>query len=280
MRARPVGLPLSTLPVAAAQAAEHFRDLLVPILGDDLISLFVDGGTTFPDRPAVPGDLDLGVVVTNVSEEERDPGRWIGVPTSRPTRVAAAQQTVENEHGRSLDATYLLLEEMGDHERPGEAFFAARRHNRWPVVRAHWLAGQYVLVHGTSPSDLVVTPKPEDLRRALSREVEHLERHVYEGDASDPYEATFAVLNGCRVLYTLSTGSPVISKRSAGDWGLTHLAARWHPAIRAAGRSYDGVATAEEDELLRVTMPSFVEMVRERLPLLRPRPPGQPPRWG
>jgi len=264
----------------AAQAAERFCELLVPVLGDDLVSVFLDGGTTFPDRPLVPGDLDVGVVIAHVSEDERDPGRWHDAPSSRPARVAAAQQAVAKEYDRSIDATYLLLEEMAGHDRPGEAFFGALRHNRWPVVRAHWLAGQYVLIHGRSPAELVVAPKPEDLRRALSRGVEHLERHVYEGDASDPYEATFAIWNGCRVLYTLETANPVISKRSAGDWGLAHLPERWHPAIRAAGRSYDGIATAEDNELLRVEMPSFVEMLRERLPLQRPRPPGEPPRWG
>lgn len=279
MRARPDGIPTSALPAVALEASKQFRDLLLTILGDDLVSLFVHGGTTFPDRPEVPGDLDLGVVIAQATQEERDPDRWYDDPGSRPARIAAAQQSVEGRHGRSIDATYLLLAEMGGHDRPGEAFFFQRRNNGWPVLRAHWLGGQYVVIHGPSPADFVVEPRPEDMRRALSREVEHLERHVYEGDASDPYEATFAVWNGCRVLYTLATGSAVISKRSAGTWGLTNLPARWHPAIRAAGRSYDGAATDEDRELLRVTMAPFVEMVRQSLPLARLRSPGQPPRW-
>lgn len=279
MRARPDGIPISDLPPVAAAAAQYFSDLLIPILGDDLLSVFVHGGTTFPDRPEVPGDLDLGVVVASVSPDERDPGRWHKHPASRPARVAAAQISVEKKFQRDIDATYLVLEEVGGHDRPGGAFFLARRFNGWPVLRAHWLAGQYVLIHGRSPDDLVQPPTAEDLRRCLSREIEHLERHVYEGDAADPYEATYAIWNGCRILYTLATGNPVISKRSAGTWALDHLVERWHPAIRAAGRSYDGTATPEDRELLRVAMPPFVEMVRERLPLARPRPPGQPPRW-
>jgi hypothetical protein len=179
-----------------------------------------------------------------------------------------------------VDADYLLTEEMSGHDRPRAAFFAARHHNRWPVVRAHWLAGQYVHLHGCRPEDVVVAPRQDDLRRALSREIEHLERHVYEGDAADPYEATFAIWNGCRVLYTLTTGSPVVSKRSAGAWALANLPERWHAAVHAAGRAYDGVATAEDNELLRVTMPPFVEMVRAHLPYTTPRPPGHIPRWG
>lgn len=279
MRARPHGIPITDLPPAAAAAAEHLRDALLAILGDDLVAMWVDGGTTFPDRPLVPGDLDVCVVVANLTPDERNPDRWHDDPGSRPARVAAAQQSIEGEQDRNIDASYLVVDEMGGHDRPGAAFFAVRRHNAWPVVRLHWLAGQYVHLHGRRPDDLVVSPTEEDLRRALSREIEHLERHVYEGDAADPYEATYAIWNGCRVLHTLVTGSPVLSKRSAGSWGLANLPARWHSAIHAAGRAYDGVATAEDNELLRVTMPPFVEMVRDRLPLTKPSPPDQLPRW-
>jgi hypothetical protein len=70
----------------------------------------------------------------------------------------------------------------------------------------------------------------------------------------------------------------VISKRSAGAWAIEHLPERWHAAIRAAGRSYDGVASAADREMLRVTMGPFVAMVRERLPSRRGRA-GARPRW-
>lgn len=273
------GIPIDDLPPTAAAAAEDLRDELLAIFGYDLVGVWVDGGTTFADRPDVTGDLDITAVVANLTSEERDPDRWLNDPRSRPSRVAAAQLAVEREHDRDIDATYLLLEEMGRHDRPGGAFFESRRHNTWPIVRAHWLAGQYVHLHGRRPTELVVPPTEQDLRRALSRELEHLERHVYEGDASDPYEATYAIWTGCRILHALETGSPVISKRSAGAWGLARLSERWHPAIDAAGRAYDGVATDEDNELLRETMPAFVEMVRERLPLTKPCPPGEPPRW-
>jgi hypothetical protein len=275
-----VSISLDELPPPAALAGVRLRDAAIEILADDLVGMWVDGGTTFPDRPLVPGDLDVCVVLTNVTPEEREPRIWSNDPQSRPARLVAAERAVEGEYGRSVDADYLLTEEMSGHDRPRAAFFAARHHNRWPVVRAHWLAGQYVHLHGCRPEDVVVAPRQDDLRRALSREIEHLERHVYEGDAADPYEATFAIWNGCRVLYTLTTGSPVVSKRSAGAWALANLPERWHAAVHAAGRAYDGVATAEDNELLRVTMPPFVEMVRAHLPYTTPRPPGHIPRWG
>ena len=273
-------IPLNDLPDPAAAAARQLSDALLGILGNDVVGVWIDGGTTCPDRPLVPGDLDVSVVVTNLTPDERDPGFWHDDPESRPARVAAAQASAGREHDRYIDASYLVVEEIGGHDLPGAAFFAPLRHNRWPIVRAHWLAGQYVHLHGRRPEELVVAPTESDIRRAMSREIEHLERHVYEGDESDPYEATYAIFSGSRVLYTLATGSPVVSKRSAGTWGLANLPRRWHPAIDAAGRAYDGAASAEDNELLRRTVPPFVQMVRSKLPLTKPRPPGQPPRWG
>ena len=161
MRERPHGIPISDLPPDAAAAAEHLRDALLAILGDDLVAMWMDGGTTFPDRPLVPGDLDVCVVVTNLTVDERDPGRWHDDLESRPARVAATQQALEREHGHHIDASYLVVDEMGARGRPGAAFFAARRDNGWPIVRAHWLAGQYVHLHGRRPEDLVVPPTEE-----------------------------------------------------------------------------------------------------------------------
>ena len=60
---------------------------------------------------------------------------------------------------------------------------------------------------------------------------------------------------------------------------MKHLPHRWHEAIRAADRAYDGDPTEHDEEVLREAMAPFVAMVRERLPLVEPRPPGQPPRW-
>ena len=279
MRASRPGLPTSALPPTALSAAEHLRSALLSVLGRDLVAMWVDGGTTFPDRPLTTGDLDVSIVLADVTPDERDPNLWRSDPTSRPSRVIAERRAVERAHGYDIDANELVLDEMGGHDRPGAAFVSARRLNVWPIVRAHWLAGQYVHLHGLRPEDLVVAPTAEDLRRSLSREVEHLERHVHEGDAADPYEATYAVCTGCRVLYALATGSPVVSKRSAAAWGRANLPERWHAAIDAAGRAYDGAASPEDHELLRRTMPSFVEMVRGHLPLSKPRAPGQLPRW-
>lgn len=268
---------IDDLPEAAAGASLQLRDALLAILGD-VQAMWVHGGTTFADRPARPGDLDIAVVVANVLPRERTPSTWRHDPESRPSRIEAAAASISERSGLTLDTTYLRLEEVGGRRQPTLAFEQARRETSWAVSRAHWLAGQYVLLHGRRPEALVVAPTAPELRRALDRELEHLERHVLEGDADDLYEATYAIWNGARILHTLETGSPVISKRSAGAWAIDHLPERWHPAIRAAGRAYDGIASDSDRETLQVTMAPFVAMVRERLPS-RPARIGARPRW-
>ena len=271
-------ISIDALPKAATAASLQLRDALLTILGDGLVSMWVHGGTTFADRPARPGDLDMAAVIAQVAPAERRPRTWRADPDSRPNRIYAAERSIAETCGLALDTTYLLLAEVPRRAQPPMAFHRARRETSWAVSRAHWLAGQYVLLHGRPPEELVAPPTSSELRRALDRELEHLERHVFEGDANDPYEATYAIWNGARILHTLETGNPVISKRSAGAWGIEHLPERWHAVIRAAGRAYDGVGTAADNETLRVTMAAFVGMVRERLPASSRRTSGRP-RW-
>jgi hypothetical protein len=264
------------LPDYAASAADRFRQDLLAIFASDLVAIWMHGGTTFDDRSRVRGDIDLAVILSNLGADEQRARVWRDDPTSRPYRASQLPKAFRNELDLGFDVTYMVVSE--DSRLVAPAFFARRQGPPSAVERAHWLAGQYVLVHGQFPEELVQPPTEAELAHELDREIEHLERHVYEGDANDPYEATYAVWNGCRVLHTLATGSPVLSKRSAGAWGLQHLPERWHPVIRAAGRSYDGEATAEDLNLLRDTMAPFVEMVRSHLPAPAERA-DKPPRW-
>ena len=273
-----MSLPIDAVPKAAAESSLLLVGAVAALLGDDLVGAWLHGGTTFPDRPRRTGDLDICVVVARAAPAERDPRAWLSDPRSRPNRLYAAQASVSQDRGVAIDATFLLAGEMAGAAPPAEAFNRDRPVVSWPVYRAHWRAGQYVLLRGRGPEAMVTAPTRSELERSLDRELEHIERHVYEGDAADPHEATYAIWNGCRILYTLATGSPVISKRSAGAWGLGHLPERWHAAIEAAGRAYDGEADDTDNELLRVSMAPFVEMVRARLPAVEPRPSG-PPRW-
>jgi hypothetical protein len=273
-----MSIPFEQIPEAAAEASRLLAEQIADVLGDDLVGVWLHGGTTFPDRPRKVGDLDICAVISQATPAERNPASWRDDPQSRPSRLHAAQNSIAHDRNVAFDTTSLLVYEIGGGEPPAEAFNQARPVLSWPIYRAHWRAAQYVHLHGRGPEEMVIAPSWVELERALDRELEHLERHVYEGDAADPYEATYAIWNGCRILYTLETGSPVISKRSAGAWALEHLAESWHAPIEAAGRAYDGEADSSDHELLRLNMAPFVAMVRERLPATEPRPLG-PLRW-
>jgi Domain of unknown function (DUF4111) len=258
---------LEELPTLASRAWSRLRDQVRGAVGDDLTALWGYGGTVFPDRPRRLGDLDTFAVLERIPDEE----------TRR--KLEQAETEIEREHGIEWDNWYVLATDARRSEPPPHALDPARRHTSWAIDRAQWHAGRYVRLSGRAPEELVPASTWPEVEAALSRELEHLERHVDEGD-DDPFEATYAIWNGSRILYAISTRDVSISKRSGGTWALEHLPERWHEAIVAAGRAYDGEATPRDEEVLRGTMAAFVAMVRERLPLIDPRPPGEPPRWG
>ena len=244
-------IPIEGVPAVARTAWTRLRDELAAILGDDLVAIWAFGGTASAPATAPFGDLDTFVVIRRAVDER----------TARA--IDNAQETIAGETGVEWD-TWVVLED--DARSPGLLRHAWRdRHNEtWAIDRAHFLAGRYVLLHGAEPAGLVPPPAAGELDAALHAEVDHLERHVEAGD-TDPYEATYAVLNGSRIIRAIETGDATISKREAGPWGLDHLSDRWHPALHAAIRAYDRQATPEDEALIAREMAPFVAMVRERL---------------
>jgi Domain of unknown function (DUF4111) len=261
-----VSVSLDEIPEGPRIAWVRLRDELQAILGNDLVALWAHGGTTFPDLPRRMGDLDTYAVVDRPPDEE----------TVR--RIVEAHATIARDHGVDWDAWYVLADDARRSEIPRHAFRSERRDTSWAIHRAHWLAGRYVHLYGREPGEIVPAPTWAELEVDLRRELEHLERHVVEGD-HDPFEATYAIFNGSRILHAVETGNVVISKRSAGAWSLEHLPRHWRAAIHAAGRAYDGTATTKDAALLRTAMAPFVAMVRKRLPPLDEAAPEARPRW-
>jgi hypothetical protein len=157
-------ISIDDLPEAAAAASLQLRGALLAILGDDLVSMWVHGGTTFADRPTRPGDLDIVAVIAKVDPGERTPRTWRADPGSRPSRVRDAEDSIAEGSGLAFDSTYLLLDDLGERRQPPLAFHRAHRETSWAVSRAHWLAGQYVLLHGRPPEELFAPPTSSELR--------------------------------------------------------------------------------------------------------------------
>lgn len=260
------GVAVDDLPDVARAAWTRLRDELQAILGDDLVAMWAHGGTVALDGPARAADLDTYVILNRRPDE----------PTAQ--RIEAIHDAIARELGVDWDAWYVLADDARRSDAPSHAFREGRRDTSWAINRAHWLAGRYGLLYGQEPVEIVLAPTRPEIEADLQRELEHLERHVVEGD-TDPYEATYAILNGSRIVHAVETGNPAIfSKAGAGAWALTHLPARWHPAIRAATRAYAGQATPEDVRLLGTEMAGFVAMVRERLPA-PDEPARKSPRW-
>jgi aminoglycoside adenylyltransferase-like protein len=247
-----MSVALDELPEDARTAWLRLRDDLGAILGGNLLALWAHGGTTFPDRPRRRGDLDTYAVL------ERAPD------TATCRAIDEAQTRIGREEGAEWDAWYVLAEAARDRARPCDACRDGRLDESWAIERAHWHGGQYAPLFGPSPEEIVPAPTWAEITVDLRSELDHLERHVAAGD-DDPVEATYAIFNGCRILRALETRDVIVSKRSAGAWGLEHLSPPWHPAIRAAWQAYDGEPTPEDVDVLRGTMSPFVAMVAERL---------------
>lgn len=262
-----VGVELQELPPTARVAWSDLRDRLRSVLGDDLVAMWAHGGTTSIGDPAHAGDLDTYVIVSSRPDE----------PTAR--RIEESHAVTAEAHSVEWDAWYVLADDARSSDRPSHAWREGRRDTSWAIHRAHWLAGRYVNLHGAHPEGVVREPTWDELRGELDRELEHVERHVVEGD-TDPHEATYAILTGSRILRALAMRDVVISKRAAGTWAVDHLPERWHAALQTALRTYDGQGTAAaEKHLLATEMAPFVSFVREHLPPPTDRPPAALPRW-
>ena len=260
------GIPLDRIPTSAWTAWVALRSDLQRILRDDLVAMWAHGGTISVDDPAHRGDLDTYVILSRQPDGET------------ASAVQDAQDAIARDLVVEWDAWYVLADAARGADPPRHAWREERRDTAWAINRAHWLAGRYANLHGPEPSELVRAPSWEELKIELDRELEHIERHVVERD-TDPYEATYALLNGSRVLHALETRDVALSKRGAGSWALEHLPDRWHPALRAATRTYDGRPAEGDAALIAEQMAPFVAFVRERMPPTDGRPAGALPRW-
>ncbi|MFI5048195.1 MAG: hypothetical protein ACHQIG_14100, partial [Acidimicrobiia bacterium] len=84
-----MSISIRQLPERVADTSRRFRDELAGILGDDLVGMWLYGGTTFPDRPRRAGDLDFCAAIASATPEERDPSVWTGDAGSRPQRIVS-----------------------------------------------------------------------------------------------------------------------------------------------------------------------------------------------
>lgn len=233
----------------AREACERLRDHLLATVGDDLVALWAYGAATFPDPPRRLGDVDTHGILAH------PPG------PATATRIDAAHGAIAGDLGIEWDSWYVLATDAGRSEAPRHAFRPDAIDHAWALHRAHWLSGQYVVLHGADARAIVPEPAWAELEEALDDELEYIDGLIAAGE-DDAYHAAFSIWNGCRICYSLQTQDVVVSKRAAAAWALEHLPARWHDAIIAAGRSYDDELRPGDEDLLRRDIAPFVVYVR------------------
>ena len=244
-------LPLEVLPAETRLACERLRDALEDALGAELVALWTYGAATFPDCPGGLGDVDTHGVLTHAP----------GAETSR--KIEAIHDAIENDLGIEWDSWYILESDVTSAKPPKHALHEHLVDDAWALHRAHWLAGQYIALSGTPPTDFVPPPSWEELQGALRKEISFIEQFVTER-RDDPGHAAYAMLNGCRVLYSVEARNVVISKWAAGLWALKSLEKTWHAPIQAAMRLYDAETMPGDAPLLTESMAPFIGFVRDR----------------
>jgi hypothetical protein len=208
-------------------AAAALRAGLLAAFGTDLRALYLYGAVTFPETEGI-SDLDYHAILVR-----------------RPT---AAQQAALRElearlasdhppYGGDLDGWIILLDDARRSAPPSHLLLPELSDGSWALHRAHWLAGQCVILHGPSPADIVPEPAWDELRAALICEL-----NFAAGDHGD----AFAVLNACRIIRSVATGDVVQSKFGSAWWALQNLPGEHGPAISAAMATYRGAGTDDD----------------------------------
>jgi hypothetical protein len=245
-------IPLESLPEEVRLACMRLCNELKDLLGPELISLWAYGAATRPDRPKRLGDVDTH-----------------GVLRSRPARHTAVRieelhAAIARDLGIEWDSWYVVGKDARSAPPPKHALRENLVDSSWSLHRAHWLAGEYVLLHGCTAANLIQPPTWPEMEAGLRGELSFLTRLSEEG-GRDADHTAYAVSNACRIIYSLENRNVVVSKRAAALWALEHMPASWQPAISAAIRVYDGEDDKQDASVLQRSMAPIIAAAAERL---------------
>ncbi len=246
-------VPLEALLPEVRVACTRLRDGLRALLGGELVALWAYGAATRPDHPKRLGDID-----THCLLRDRPDG-------ATAARIEGLQEAIARDEKIEWDSWYILERDAHSSEPPRHVLREPTLMDAsWSLHRAHWLADQYVPLHGPAPREIVPPPTWLELTDGLRSELEHIEQFIAEGHDEAGYCA-YAVWNACRIVYSVENRDVVVSKRAAALWALDHMPAAWRPPIEAAARVYDDEEADEDARILKSSMPEIVAAARKLL---------------
>lgn len=240
---------LAELPTELQHLLAVWLDGLDGILGPRLHAAYMYGSWVFPGSWVQ--DVDADVIVTDpFADEDRDSvGAFLRSLADLPL-------------GDDMDVWYIHLDEARGRRLPQTQLRPGFRCDGWALHRAHIHAGAYISLRGPDPKAILPEASWSEIDEALADELESL------SEALERYPQ-YAVLNGCRILWSYTSGDVVASKQEASDWALGTLPGEWHPVIRSAQAVYARTATDEDRGLLAERAEGFDALVRERVARLR-----------
>ncbi len=235
------------LPNNIREIGQAFADGLLDVLGDKLYSATIYGAAAFLDTLPT-GDIDFHVILTeSLTEAERT-----GLDELHASLARAFPPL-----GREMDGYYILLENARQTSPPKSQMWQGAIDNAWALHRAHIWAGRCITLYGPDPAQFYPPATWPELEEALVNELAYVKSHL--ADYPD-----YCILNLCRLIYSFETRDVVLSKAAAADWAIEALP-EWAATIELAKKSYAGLATAEDRELMLVKAQELFLYASERI---------------
>ncbi|MFP5225636.1 MAG: coenzyme F420-0:L-glutamate ligase [Actinomycetota bacterium] len=234
-------------------ACERLRAEMLAIFGADLFAIVVYGSWIFePGQPL--GDLDVHTILTEPA----------AMTTERRQRYLDAIAAIEADSGLEIDGWALAGSELDEPE-PRSLIEPPAREGSWALHRAHWLAGRCKVLHGPAIAEWVTPPGTDEIESALRNELAFCVRAAGSSPADWPSVNAYIIRNCCRILASVTTGDPVLSKSEAVRWAMQNLPIERHASVAAAERVATGAADAAERELVSMSAGSFLGFTRREL---------------
>jgi hypothetical protein len=229
------------IPEGIQDLCEALLDGLNTALGEKLYGVYLYGALVFPEGSATR-DIDFHVILNHALNDREKLAL---------NELHAALARDYPPLGVGLDGYYLLLEQAVQTMPPRHQLMADVVDNSWALHRAHIRAGRCIVLQGPDPRQVYAEASWSELESALQGELEYVKEHLLEYPA-------YCVLNLCRLMYSFETKDVVVSKMGSARWAYEAFS-EWRPHIDVARRVYEGSATAEEKELIRLEVGDFFD---------------------